>query len=148
MVSTIISWITKSSPAVANSTNSSNAKKCSGAVIGMEHCDKRSKRGLESGKWVLLEIDVQGALAVMQQCENTISLFVHPGSPEELERRLRARGTETEASIQRRLQVAADEMKFAHRYDYIVVNEEVSRTVQQICQLLRQSTSQETKNNA
>ena len=104
--------------------------------------------GLEAGKWVILEIDVQGALSVMQQCENTISLFVHPGSPEELERRLRSRGTDTEASITRRLQVAADEMKFTHRYDFIVVNEEVSRTVQQICQLLRQSTSQETKNNA
>ncbi len=105
-------------------------------------------RGLESGKWVILEIDVQGALCVMEQCDNTISLFVHPGSPAELERRLRTRGTETEASIQRRLQVAADEMKSAHRYDYIVVNEEVSRTVQEICQLLKQCTSQETKNNA
>ncbi len=98
-------------------------------------------RGLESGKWVILEIDVQGALCVMEQCDNTISLFVHPGSPAELERRLRTRGTETEASIQRRLQVAADEMKSAHRYDYIVVNEEVSRTVQEICQLLKQCTS-------
>lgn len=106
------------------------------------------EEGLEAGKWVILEIDVQGALSVMQQCENTISLFVHPGSPEELERRLRSRGTESEASITRRLQVAADEMNFAHRYDYVVVNEEVSHTVQQICQLLRQSTSQETKNNA
>ncbi len=105
-------------------------------------------RGLESGKWVILEIDVQGALCVMEQCDNTISLFVHPGSAAELERRLRTRGTETEASIQRRLQVAADEMKSAHRYDYIVVNEEVSRTVQEICQLLKQCTSQETKNNA
>ncbi len=35
-------------------------------------------RGLESGKWVILEIDVQGALCVMEQCDNTISLFVHP----------------------------------------------------------------------
>ncbi len=97
---------------------------------------------------MILEIDVQGALSVMEQCANTISLFVHPGSPEELERRLRSRGTDSEASIARRLQVAEDEMKFAHRYDYNVVNEEVSRTVQQICQLLQQSTSQETKNNA
>lgn len=104
--------------------------------------------GLSCGKWVILEIDVQGALSVMQQCENTVSLFVHPGSTEELERRLRRRGTETEASINRRLQVASEEMKSAHRYDYIVINEEVSRTVQEICQLLRQSTSQETKNNA
>ncbi len=104
--------------------------------------------GLAAGKWVILEIDVQGALSVMQQCEGTISLFVHPGSTEELERRLRRRGTETEASISRRLQVAREEMKFAHHYDSVVVNEEISRTVQEICQLLQQSTSQETKNNA
>ncbi len=68
-------------------------------------------------------------------CHGTVrqydQLVRPPGSPAELERRLRTRGTETEASIQRRLQVAADEMKSAHRYDYIVVNEEVSRTVQE-----------------
>lgn len=105
-------------------------------------------QGLQAGKWVILEIDVQGALNVIEQRPSTISVFVHPGSPEELERRLRCRGTETEESIARRLQVAADEMTYISRYDYVVVNHEVSQTVTQICQLLKQTVSQESKHNA
>ena len=104
--------------------------------------------GLKAGKWVILEIDVQGALNVLEQRPSTISVFVHPGSQEELERRLRRRGTETEQSIARRLQVAADEMTFISRYDYVVINHEVSETVNQICQLLKQTVSQESKHNA
>jgi guanylate kinase len=104
--------------------------------------------GLRAGKWVILEIDVQGALNVFEQGLSTISLFVHPGSPEELERRLRRRGTDTEQSIARRLQVAADEMTFINRYDYEVINREVSQTVNEICQLLKQSISQESRHNA
>ena len=104
--------------------------------------------GLKAGKWVILEIDVQGALNVLEQRPNTISCFVHPGSPEELERRLRRRGTETEQSIARRLQVAADEMTFINRYDFVVTNTEVSETVNKICQLLKQTVSQESRHNA
>jgi guanylate kinase len=104
--------------------------------------------GLAAGKWVILEIDVQGALSVIDQRPDTISLFVHPGSPEELERRLRSRGTDSQQSIARRLQVAAEEMSHAFRYDYVIVNQNVSQSVQQICQLLMQSTSQESKHNA
>lgn len=104
--------------------------------------------GLAAGKWVILEIDVQGALSVIEQRPETISLFVHPGSPQELERRLRSRGTETEQSISRRLQVAAEEMSNAFHYDYVIVNQNVSQSVQQICQLLMQYTSQESKPNA
>lgn len=97
--------------------------------------------GLQAGKWVILEIDVQGALSVLEQRPGTISLFVHPGSQAELERRLRRRGTETEQSIARRLQVAADEMTYVSQYDFEVINRDVSETVQQICQLLKQSVS-------
>jgi guanylate kinase len=104
--------------------------------------------GLQAGKWVILEIDVQGALSVMEQRPSTISLFVHPGSLDELEKRLRRRGTDTEQSIARRLQVAADEMTFVKQYDFEVINHEVSKTVQTICQLLKQSVSQGSKHNA
>lgn len=104
--------------------------------------------GLRAGQWVILEIDVQGAINVFEQALNSISLFVHPGSPEELEQRLRRRGTDTEQSIARRLQVAADEMTYIDRYDYEVINREVSETVKEICHLLKQSVSQESKHNA
>ena len=104
--------------------------------------------GLVAGKWVLLEIDVQGALSVIEQRPATISFFVHPGSMAELERRLRLRATENEQSIARRLHVAAEEMTFSHRYDHVVVNQEVSQTVNHICQVLKQGIPQEKLHNA
>ncbi|MGN6543626.1 MAG: guanylate kinase [Aureliella sp.] len=97
--------------------------------------------GLQAGKWVILEIDVQGALSVLEQRPGTISLFVHPGSQAELEKRLRCRGTESEPVIARRLQVAADEMTYINQYDFEVINRDVSETVQNICQLLKQRVS-------
>ncbi len=59
--------------------------------------------GLAAGKWVVLEIDVEGAQAVMQRFPDAETIFLYPRSREELERRLRGRGTETEEALQRRL---------------------------------------------
>lgn len=92
--------------------------------------------GLNAGKWVILEIDVEGALSVFQQIPDVISVFVDPGSLEELERRLRARGTEEESAIRRRLEVAQSEMAKSHLYRHRVINDDIDRTVQDICQLL------------
>jgi guanylate kinase len=56
--------------------------------------------GLNAGHWVILEIDVQGAMAVMaDERYDPVSIFIHPGSMDELERRLRDRGTESETAI-------------------------------------------------
>ena len=66
--------------------------------------------GLTAGKWVVLEIDVEGAMMVLETYPEAMTIFLHPGSNAELERRLRERGTETEDSIQRRLEVARREM--------------------------------------
>jgi len=94
--------------------------------------------GLNQGKWVLLEIDVQGALAVLQGYPQAITIFVHPGSMAELEKRLRNRGTESPESIQRRLDVAAEELALRHHYTHEVINDEIDTTVQQLCKLLVQ----------
>ena len=94
--------------------------------------------GIEEGNWVILEIDVQGALHVFENNPDAVSIFVHPGSMIELERRLRNRQTEDEAAIARRLEVARDEMAFRHRYKYEVVNHTVDSTVEMIQQLLEQ----------
>ena len=91
---------------------------------------------LEKGKWVTLEIDVDGALAVMEQYPEAITIFVRPPSMEELERRLRGRGTENDEKIRRRLDVARREMTLVDRYRHDVVNDTVDRTVQEICDLL------------
>ncbi len=95
-------------------------------------------RGLNSGKWMILEIDVQGALAVMQLRSDTISFFVHPGSLDELAIRLRRRGTDTEEAIGRRLEVAAEELQALKHYQYEIINREVEQSVAEICQLLNQ----------
>ena len=93
---------------------------------------------LDAGKWVVLEIDVQGAVSVMQHYGDALSIFIRPGSLEELERRLRGRGTETEEAVQRRLNQAKRELTLAQRYRYQVVNDEVDRAVQEICDILTQ----------
>jgi guanylate kinase len=102
------------------------------------------KAGLESGKWLILEIDVQGALTVQQHFPNAVMIFVHPGSMDELERRLRARNTESEDAIRRRLDVAFDEMSLRHNYTHEVINENVDTTVERINQLLHQYQGEET----
>jgi len=93
--------------------------------------------GLSQGKWVILEIDVEGALTVLEQEPAAITLFLHPGSMNELERRLRSRGTDSEPSIQRRLEVARREMAVLNRYRYEVVNDTVDRAVHEICKILQ-----------
>lgn len=92
--------------------------------------------GLAAGKWVLLEIDVEGALAVLAQCPDVLTIFLHSGSLEELERRLRQRNTETEASIRRRLEVARRELSLADRYHHQVINRDVPQAVADICEIL------------
>jgi guanylate kinase len=92
--------------------------------------------GVAQGYWVILEIDVQGALSVLEQQPDVVTVFVHPGSVDELEKRLRRRGTEAEASIQRRLEVAAHELTYIDRYQYEVINDDVQRAVREICEIL------------
>ena len=92
---------------------------------------------LEQGKSIVLEIDVQGAMAVLEKYPDAITIFVRPSALEELGRRLRDRGTETEEAIQRRLDVARRELACADRYHYQVLNDDVDQAVQEICDIIR-----------
>ncbi len=94
--------------------------------------------GFKAGKWVVLEIDVQGALTVIDHFADAISIFILPGPPEELQHRLRGRGTESEEAIQRRLARAREELAFAPRYRYNVVNDRIENAVKEICHILTQ----------
>ena len=94
--------------------------------------------GLAAGKWVILEIDVEGALTVMERSPDCITIFLHSGSLAELERRLRQRNTESEESIQRRLEVAQRELTQIPRYRHEVVNRDIPQAVREICSLLSQ----------
>ncbi len=92
---------------------------------------------LENGLWIILEIDVTGAFAVLKRFPDAITVFVHPGSREELEVRLRGRKTESEENIQQRLSFALSEMEVACSYKHVVVNSEVEKTADEICTLLK-----------
>ena len=94
------------------------------------------RAGFEAGKWVVLEIDVQGALAAMERFPDALSIFIRPGSFAELEKRLRGRGTETEDAVARRLARAKQELELADRYRYQVVNDDIDQAVTEICGIL------------
>ncbi len=92
--------------------------------------------GWEAGEAVILEIDVEGALAAQRSVPDAVTIFLHPGSQEELERRLRYRGTEAEAEIRRRLETARRELEKLPLYQYEVINDDVERAAGEICQIL------------
>jgi guanylate kinase len=92
--------------------------------------------GLADGKWVVLEIDVEGTLAVLVKHPDALTIFVHSGSVEELERRLRARRTETEDALARRLETARRELALQDRYRYQVINRDVDQAVREVCDIL------------
>lgn len=76
----------------------------------------------------LLDVDVQGGINIQQQYPaQSLSLFIEPPSIEELEKRLRARGTETEESLQARLNKAAYELSFKLQFDRVILNDTLER---------------------
>lgn len=91
---------------------------------------------LAAGKWVVLEIDVDGAEQVRQKYPDAITVFIAPDSLDVLERRLRGRGTESEDAVARRLEVARRELDRSGQYRFCVVNDEVDRAAEEICKLL------------
>ncbi len=84
---------------------------------------------IEQGRDVLLEIDVQGALKVKSAYPQGVYIFLVPPTMEELENRIRSRGTETSEQIKARLGKAGAEMKLMGEYDYRIVNDEVDNVV-------------------
>lgn len=91
---------------------------------------------LKAGKHVLLEIDVQGAMAVKNACNEAILIFILPPSMEELKNRIINRGTETEESLKLRLGEAKNEIRQACNYDYIVINDDIDKAVDDVLAIL------------
>lgn len=91
---------------------------------------------LASGKDVLLEIDTQGAMNVKQKFPQGVYIYILPPSLTELERRIRTRGTDSEESIQRRLQAAADEIQIGVNYNYLVVNDQVREATNTVAAII------------
>ena len=83
----------------------------------------------QNGNLVVFDIDVQGGAQLKTQYPSAVTVFILPPSYDELARRLRLRKTDTEEQIQRRLLAAASEIRKAATYDYLLVNDEVERTL-------------------
>ena len=94
------------------------------------------RRLLNEGKNVMLEIEVQGAEKVMDHRSDVVSIFITTPSYEELERRLRGRGTEPEEVIRGRMKTSQYELSRAFRYQYIVLNDEVEKAVERITTII------------
>jgi guanylate kinase len=106
---------------------------------------------LEAGRDVLLEIDVQGARSVRDRFPDAVLFFVVPPSPshflQQLEERLRKRGSESEAEVARRLAAAREEMEEAHRFDHVVVNDRIDRAAAEVAAIIDETGTAPTRSS-
>ena len=91
---------------------------------------------LESGRDVILEIDVNGAAQIMKKRPDAVSIFIMPPSLPELKRRLCGRGTDSAEVIEKRLQSALSEIEKAVNYDYIVVNDVIDKACDDVISII------------
>lgn len=91
---------------------------------------------LNHGEDVLLEIDTQGALSVMEKCPDGVYIFLLPPSLEELQARIKNRGTESPETFARRFQSATNEIEIGKKYQYVVVNDSVDAAAEKILAII------------
>lgn len=87
---------------------------------------------LLSGKDVILEIDIQGALQVKERFDEGVFIFIVPPTMEELKKRIVKRGTENPEAILKRFNCAYEELNFISRYNYVVINDKVDDAINKI----------------
>lgn len=90
------------------------------------------KQNLLSGRDVILEIDIQGALKVKEKFDEGVFIFIVPPTMEELKRRIQGRGTETAEELLRRFKSSYEELNFITRYNYLVINDTVEEAAKKI----------------
>ncbi|MCX6539177.1 MAG: guanylate kinase [Acidobacteria bacterium] len=105
-----------------------------GNLYGTSQVD--TERIQSDGDDLVLVIDVQGARKIRRRGVPVVAVFVMPPSLDVLESRLRGRCTDSEAQIQRRLEVAREEIRAFREYDFVVVNDEVGASVEQLCAIV------------
>lgn len=92
---------------------------------------------IKDGKTVILVIEVEGAGNVKRLYPDALSIFIMPPSEEVLERRLRLRSTDSDSDISRRLDIAKNEIKKSENYDFIVVNDELDKAVEDAYNIIK-----------
>lgn len=95
------------------------------------------EESLAAGKDIILEIDVQGAVNVMNSIDGGVFVFIAPPDEKTLYERLRGRGTESDEEIEKRVAAAAAELKLKDKYDYIVVNDCLDTAVENIENIMK-----------
>lgn len=100
---------------------------------------------LESGYFPLLDIEVKGAVNIKQMYgSDCVSIFIQPPSIEELEKRLKNRGTENDASLETRLKRAEKELMYADKFDFVVTNDDLDTAYKQVKTIVKKFTSDQT----
>lgn len=93
----------------------------------------------KTGKNLIMDVDVKGALNIKKRYDSEVlSIFVMPPNKEELEKRLRSRGTDNEETIRRRLEKSEYEMSFSPEFDYVVVNDNLEEAVNGVEKRIRE----------
>lgn len=95
------------------------------------------KEKIGEGWNVALELDVQGGLALKEKIPDAVLIMILPPSLEQLESRLRGRKTDDETAVRKRLDNARREIDCSGRYDYVVVNKQIERCVEDICTIIK-----------
>lgn len=90
------------------------------------------EKNLSGGRDVILEIDVQGGLQIKNKYPQCVLIFLIPPSRSQLATRLKQRGTDSAGDIERRLSWAERELKEVHKYDYLVINDQVEAAARKI----------------
>ncbi len=102
---------------------------------------------IQKGHIVILEIEVEGALNVRKLFPGCVLCFILPPDFSELEKRLRGRGTETEESINNRLERAKEEFSYIDQYDYIILNDNVEAAAQRFVNIVESEQMRTSRNN-
>jgi guanylate kinase len=93
----------------------------------------------DRGKAVLLEVETGGALAVKERVPSAVTIFITAPTVEELERRLRERGTESAGEIEERLETAQEQWKLKPRFDHVVVNDDLERALDELQEIVERN---------
>ena len=91
---------------------------------------------INNGTNVIAVVDIQGGVNIEKIFPEAVLIFIMPPSFEELEKRLRGRGTDSEEAILKRLAIAKKEMDFSSHYDYVVINNTVDETINEIVDII------------
>ncbi len=99
------------------------------------------RKNLNEGFNVILEIDPQGASQVREKRSDAVLIFIRPPSLEELENRLKGRGTDSDEEISKRLQDAQSELEQVSKYDYVIINNYVEKAGKELADIIKGETA-------